>query len=219
MPAKSARPGGVGPTGAGAEGAGTRRQKPGEKSRSKTGSVLSSKRELLSRSTTEDRLSVVAASKSQARSNSASGTGSNATSAPGEVADRLHSAAIHLLRRLRREDDASGLPAPQLSALSVIVFGGPITLGALAAAEQVRPPTITKLVVALETAGLVAREADTDDGRVTRVRATARGTRLLQDGRQRRVASLEASVLGLSRDEREQLASAIPILERIVRGS
>ena len=61
-----------------------------------------------------------------------------------ELADRLHSAAIHLLRRLRREDDASGLGAPQLSALSVIVFAGPITLGALARAEQVRPPTISE---------------------------------------------------------------------------
>src|SRR6476661_2185296 len=105
-----------------------------------------------------------------------------------ELADRLHSAAIHLLRRLRREDDASGLPAPQLSALSVIVFGGPITLGALATAEQVRPPTITKVVSTLEKAGLVEREVDTEDRRVVRVRATARGARLLQEGRQRRVA-------------------------------
>src|SRR5215468_4284166 len=95
-----------------------------------------------------------------------------------ELADRLHSAAIHLLRRLRREDDASGLPAPQLSALSVIVFGGPITLGALAAAEQVRPPTISKLVATLEGAGLVEREIDESDRRVMRVKATARGTRL-----------------------------------------
>src|ERR1700750_3148546 len=93
----------------------------------------------------------------------------------GELADRLHSAAIHLLRRLRREDDASGLPAPQLSALSVIVFGGPITLGRLAAAEQVRPPTITKLVAVLQAEGLVEREPDPVDGRVTRVKATARG--------------------------------------------
>ena len=105
----------------------------------------------------------------------------------GELADRLHSAAIHLLRRLRREDDASGLPAPQLSALSVIVFGGPITLGALAAAEQVRPPTISKLVATLEEAGLVEREIDEADRRVMRVRATSRGTRLLQEGE--RVAS------------------------------
>src|SRR5450432_3141636 len=99
-----------------------------------------------------------------------------------DLADRLHSAAIHLLRRLRREDDASGVPGPQLSALSVIVFGGPITLGALAAAEQVRPPTITKLVAALEDGGLVMREIDPSDRRITRVTATARGTRLLHDG-------------------------------------
>src|SRR3954471_3979283 len=103
----------------------------------------------------------------------------NRAPASAEIADRLHSAAIHLLRRLRREDDASGLPAPQLSALSVIVFGGPITLGALAAAEQVRPPTITKLVATLEAARLVERESDPDDRRVSRVKATARGTRLL----------------------------------------
>src|SRR5881275_3221952 len=102
-----------------------------------------------------------------------------------ELADRLHSAAIHLLRRLRRQDDASGLPAPQLSALSVIVFGGPITLGALAAAEQVRPPTITRVVATLEESGLVVRETDDADRRVARVKATAKGTRLLQEGRQR----------------------------------
>src|ERR1044071_8653964 len=107
-----------------------------------------------------------------------------------EIADRLHSAAIHLLRRLRREDESSGLPAPQLSALSVIVFGGPITLGALAAAEQVRPPTITKIVAALEAGGLVTRETQADDKRVARVRATAKGTTLLHEGRRRRVAAL-----------------------------
>ena len=65
------------------------------------------------------------------------------------VADRLHSAAIHLLRRLRREDDASGQSAPRLSALSVLVFGGPQTIGALAAAEQVRVPTMSRVVAAL----------------------------------------------------------------------
>jgi DNA-binding MarR family transcriptional regulator len=130
----------------------------------------------------------------------------------------LHSAAIHLLRRLRREDDASGLPAPQLSALSVIVFGGPLTLGALAAAEQVRPPTITKLVATLEAAGLVARETDPDDRRVVRVKATARGARLLHDGRQRRVATLAATLARLSVVDRAKLARALPVLERVVRG-
>jgi DNA-binding MarR family transcriptional regulator len=148
----------------------------------------------------------------------ARGTRRATPSTPADLADRLHSVAIHLLRRLRREDDASGLSAPQLSALSVIVFGGPITLGALAAAEQVRPPTITKLVGMLEAAGLVQRETDAADRRVARVRATARGTRLLQDGRLRRVAALTASLAALPAVDRALLAKAIPILEKAARG-
>lgn len=151
-----------------------------------------------------------------ARGNRAA-AGAAASSGSADLADRLHSAAIHLLRRLRREDDASGLPAPQLSALSVIVFGGPITLGALAQAEQVRPPTITKLVATLEEAGLVEREVDRADRRVVRVKATGRGTRLLQEGRMRRVASLAASLAQLPVAERERLARAVPILEKVVR--
>src|SRR4026207_299560 len=81
-----------------------------------------------------------------------------------EVADPPHSAANRLLRALRREDDKWGLSAPRLSALSVVVFGGPITLGDLARAEQVRPPTMTKLVRALEAARLVSRKVDAEDG-------------------------------------------------------
>ena len=143
--------------------------------------------------------------------------GSGAADPTTELADRLHSTAIHLLRRLRREDDASGLPAPQLSALSVIVFGGPVTLGQLAAAEQVRPPTITKLVATLEADGLVVREADAADRRIVRVRATARGARLLQEGRARRVASLADSLRGLSGKDRAALERAVPLLERVAR--
>ncbi len=136
-----------------------------------------------------------------------------------ELADRLHSAAIHLLRRLRREDDASGLPAPQLSALSVIVFAGPITLGALSTAEQVRPPTITRLVATLEAQGLVERETDAEDRRIVRVKATTRGTRLLLEGRRRRVASLAESVERLPAADRRALATAIPILEKVTRAT
>jgi DNA-binding MarR family transcriptional regulator len=134
-----------------------------------------------------------------------------------DLADRLHSSAIHLLRRLRREDDASGLPAPQLSALSVIVFAGPVTLGELAHAEQVRPPTITRLVDKLEAAGLVDRVPDPVDRRVSRVEATAKGVKLLYDGRRRRVASLAASLRELPAKERSALAKAVPILEKVVR--
>jgi DNA-binding MarR family transcriptional regulator len=134
---------------------------------------------------------------------------------PDDVADRLHSAAIHLLRRLRREDDASGLSAPRLSALSVIVFGGPVTIGALAAAEQVRVPTMSRLVAALEADGLVRRVADASDGRVVRVGATPAATALLHAGRRRRVAALSADVGKLSATEGSALLAAIPILERL----
>src|SRR6185437_6230628 len=137
--------------------------------------------------------------------------------AVSNAADRLHSVAIHLLRRVRREDDASGLPAPQLSALSVLVFAGPQTLGALAAAEQVRPPTITRLIKTLEAAGLVEREVDAGDRRVSRITATARGARLLQEGRRRRVASLNASLRQLSARERALVVRALPVLEKLAR--
>src|SRR6476661_9735879 len=82
------------------------------------------------------------------------------------TAIRLHSAAIHLLRHLRKEDDASGLSAPRLSALSVVVFGGPVTLGQLARAEQVKPPTMTKIVTGLENDRLVERHPDRRDKRL-----------------------------------------------------
>ena len=131
------------------------------------------------------------------------------------TADRLHSAAIHLLRRLRRVDDASGLTAPRLSALSVLVFGGPTTLGALAAAEQVRPPTMTRLVAALERLGLATRAPDPTDGRAVVVSATARGRRLLEEGRGRRVAALAARVAALPARERAALADALPVLEAL----
>src|SRR5918998_5384942 len=92
-----------------------------------------------------------------------------ANAEPGDVAtqlaDRLHSSAIHLLRRLRRVDTKTGLSGPRLSALSVVVFGGPLTLGELAAAEQVKPPTMTRLLRALEAQRLVTRATDERDGR------------------------------------------------------
>ncbi len=134
-----------------------------------------------------------------------------------EVADRLHSAAIHLLRRLRVEDEQSGLSSPQLSALSVIVFGGPITMGDLATAEQVRPPTISRLVKDLEADGLVKRKRAAEDARVHRVIATAKGKRLLQQGRERRVVRLAGQIARLPAAQRRSLVRAVSILERLTR--
>src|SRR5713101_363659 len=96
------------------------------------------------------------------------------------VADRLHSAAIHLLRRVRKQDAATGEGPARLSALSVLVFGGPMTLGQLAAAEQVKPPTMTRIVTGLESSGLAERAVDSKDARRVSIRATPKGVRLLQ---------------------------------------
>lgn len=134
-----------------------------------------------------------------------------------QVANRLHSAAIHLLRRVRTQDDAMGLSGPEGSALSVVVFGGPITLGGLAAAEHVKPPTITRLVAALEARGLVTREADPDDRRIQRVTATALGRRVLEEGRARRVSSITAALERLPAAELRALEAAVGVMEGIVR--
>jgi DNA-binding MarR family transcriptional regulator len=132
-----------------------------------------------------------------------------------DLADRLHSAAIRLLRRLRAEDRASDLSGPRLSALSVVVFGGPVSLTALAEAEQVRLPTISRLAAELERAGLVERVPDPGDRRVQRLRATARGKKLLQEGRARRVARLARELAGLKARDLDALARAAATLERL----
>src|SRR3984893_2291619 len=95
------------------------------------------------------------------------------------IADRLHSAAIHLLRRVRKQDVATGEGPARLSALSVLVFGGPKTLGELAAAEQVKPPTMSRIVAGLARSRLIEITADPRDGRRQRIRATTQGARLL----------------------------------------
>jgi len=133
------------------------------------------------------------------------------------IADQLHSAAIHLLRKLRKEDEGSGLNAPRLSALSVIVFAGPVTLGDLAAAEQVRPPTMTRIVNALSEQGLVTRKQDTNDRRSTLLSATPAGKKLLMEGRARRVRSLAKQITGLSHKQRAALQEAAEILKEVVR--
>jgi DNA-binding MarR family transcriptional regulator len=140
-----------------------------------------------------------------------------ATPTREHVADRLHSASIHLLRRVRGEDELSGLSAARLSALSVVVFAGPLTLGRLAAAEQVRPPTMSKIVTGLEEEGLVERRPDPSDGRVVLIRATPKGNRLLQRARKRRIAHLADRLEGLDEGELALLAEAAEIVERRLR--
>ena len=131
-----------------------------------------------------------------------------------EAADRFHSAAIHALRHVRREDPATGLSAARLSALSVLVFGGPRTLGELAAAEQVRPATMTRIAQSLVADGYASRAADPADGRVVRLSATAKGRRVMQQGRERRVSNLARLLERLSLEEVARVHEAAELVER-----
>jgi DNA-binding MarR family transcriptional regulator len=134
-----------------------------------------------------------------------------------QLADRLHSAAIHLLRRVRKQDVLTGEGPARLSALSVLVFGGPATLGQLAAAEQVKPPTMSRIVAGLKRSGLVTTVTDPKDARRMEIRATHRGRRLLQAGRERRVAELAAQLRDFGDEDRHTLADAVTLLESLLR--
>ena len=133
-----------------------------------------------------------------------------------ELAARVHSAALHLLRRLAQDDRATGVSAPRLSALSVLVFGGPRTIGELAGLEGVTPPTMTRLVAAMVADGLIDRLEDPADRRVVRVQASATGRSLLLAGRDRRVATLAAMVKPLTAKERRRLDAAAATIERML---
>ena len=133
-----------------------------------------------------------------------------------ELAARVHAAALHLLRRLAQDDRATGVSAPRLSALSVLVFGGPRTIGELAGLEGVTPPTMTRLVAGMVADGLVERLDDPADRRVVRVQASATGRTLLLAGRDRRVATLAAMIKPLTPKERRRLDAAASLLESIL---
>lgn len=134
-----------------------------------------------------------------------------------DVAERLHSAAIRLLRSVRVADEETGLSAPRLSALSVLVFGGPMSLSALAKAEQVTAPTMSKLVADLEAEGLVAKRADKADRRGLRIEVTAKGRRLMSEGRRRRLTLLRARLEKLRPEERAKLEEAAGLMLRLAK--
>lgn len=132
------------------------------------------------------------------------------------IAVDLHALSIRLLREVRREDDALGLTAARLSALSVLVFGGRMTLGELARAERVSLPTMTRIGAALAKAGYVKRIIEDDDRRFVYLAATRSGTALLDEGRRRRVARLGSLLTGLTDDEVRDCASALAALRRVI---
>ena len=134
------------------------------------------------------------------------------------IADRLHSLAIHLLRRVARSDQQGGVTGPRLSVLSVLVLGGgPRTMGELAAAEHVRPPTMTRLVQAMQAEGLVTRTPAPEDARIVRIRATRAGERVLTRARARRLSTLRTLLTDLSAADLAAVQRAVAILEPVVR--
>ncbi len=136
-----------------------------------------------------------------------------------EVADSLHSAAIHLLRQVRKQDGAARQGPARLSALSVLVFGGPMALGQLAAAEQVKAPTMSRIVAGLKRSGLARIETDAKDARRIRVTATPKGKRIMQLARARRIRLLAESLRGLRDAELDSLQRAAEIIKRVLRES
>lgn len=137
---------------------------------------------------------------------------------PVTIADHLHSAAIHLLRRVRKQDVPTGEGPARLSALSVLVFGGAKTLGELAAAEQVKPPTMSRIVAGLARSRLIEITADPEDARRMRIRATAKGTRLLQKGRELRIAYLASRLETLNPQDLAKLGEGVKILRKLLDG-
>jgi DNA-binding MarR family transcriptional regulator len=131
-----------------------------------------------------------------------------------DLADRLHSTAIHLLRQVRVQDAATGIAPARLSALSVLVFGGATSLNALARAEQVRPPTMSRIVDALQAEGLVRRTTNLNDRRAVVIEATEKGTAILRQGRKRRVKFLTRHLSRLNEAELKQIENAVKAIQK-----
>ena len=135
-----------------------------------------------------------------------------------QVGRGLHSNAIHLLRNVRSEDTAMGIGPAQASALSVVVFGGPVSLNELAAAEQVKPPTMSRIVEALVREELVRREVNGQDRRSITISSTEKGTRIIHEGRNRREKRLINMLSQLNSREVSCLGEASAILSKILSG-
>jgi DNA-binding MarR family transcriptional regulator len=137
-----------------------------------------------------------------------------------DAANGMHSAAIHLLRRVREVDDeAMGLTAARAAALSVLVFGGPRSLTELAAAERVTPATMSKLVTAMEAEGLARRYPDVNDARSIRIEATAKARRILERGRSRRLDLLTGLLAEATGAEIDAVRTAAEVLERALESA
>src|SRR5215469_4111908 len=131
------------------------------------------------------------------------------------AASELNSGAIHLLRSLASVDRQAGLTRARLSALSVLVFGGPRTLGELAMAEGVAGPTMTRIVDGLIAEGLAERRPHPSDGRAVTIAATASGDTLMRAAQQRRIQVIVTALDSLPAEQRRRLVTASGLLDQV----
>jgi DNA-binding MarR family transcriptional regulator len=135
------------------------------------------------------------------------------------TANGLHSAALRLLRHASAADVGMDLDGPRASALSVLVFAGPMPIGRLAALERVSAPAITKVVGALETLGLAERVRSEEDRRVVLVKATPTGRAVLERGRAARVRRVAALLEGVSDRDRRTIDRAVALIANSLAAS
>jgi len=132
------------------------------------------------------------------------------------ISEDLNRAALRLTRRLRITDAESGMSAARLSVLSVLVYGGPKSITALARAEQVAQPTMSKIVGGLVKAGLARVSADANDARVRIVTVTKRGSTLLENAKQQRLRALDAMLNTLPPEQIGNLDQAARSIEHML---
>lgn len=131
------------------------------------------------------------------------------------AASALNSGAIHVLRSLRDRDRLAGLTPARLSALSVLVFGGPCSLGTLAGTEGVAGPTMTRIVDGMIDAGLAERQPHPTDGRAVLIAATAEGDALMRAAQRRRIEALAAALASLPTAAQREIASSVELLDQV----
>ena len=132
-----------------------------------------------------------------------------------QAASALNSGAIHLLRSLAAIDKLAGLTPARLSALSVLVFAGPQSLGGLAATERVAGPTMTRIVDGLAGSGLAERQPDPADGRAVLIVATAAGDALMRAAAARRISAISAAIQRLPPADQRRITAAASLLDQV----
>ncbi|TCO58148.1 MarR family winged helix-turn-helix transcriptional regulator [Actinocrispum wychmicini] len=131
------------------------------------------------------------------------------------LTSRLRLSVMRLNRRLRAQRTSSSVTLSQISALSSLHKCGPMSPGELAAREGVQPPSMTRVIGALEDMGYISKRAHPNDGRQVIVELTEKGLGYIEADISAREAWLDARLSELDDTERAILSRAAEIIERM----